>query len=227
MNIIIDKETGNVLYKVERFTINSDGLVTDKFMDSRLNPDNCEVISLVYRPERTEERFNSETNELEEVTIPEYIPPEFNIDWMGGGAIRYQDGQFIVTDYGLTVQNEKLEELREQKRKQIKDARDKSLISKEFTSSIGKTYPIDLNTKNLSVFHQAIFVAGLAGLPDTDSYSHKMADNKFYSITYGEIKEIALQASVYIQSQFDNEDIKLAEIDAATLTTIEGITWES
>ena len=132
-----------------------------------------------------------------------------------------------VVDLTQAEQDAKLEALKTQKKQAMKQARKDALTSKNFSTSLGNTFPIELTTENFSVFHQKIFAQELAGIPDTVTTRHKMADNQFYDISFAEIKEIAPQASAYVQAQFDKEDAKNAEIDAATLTTIEAISWES
>lgn len=120
-----------------------------------------------------------------------------------------------------------LESLKIQKKQSMKQARQTAIDGTYSVTVTSGTYEIDVDSNSRSNIHQTIDNAELAGLTDTDTTMWKMADNNFYQLTYGELKLIGLQMAQFIQSQYAKEATKNAEIDAATIDTLENITWES
>ena len=122
-------------------------------------------------------------------------------------------------------ESEYLETLKEQKRQEMKDNRN-MLINGDFATTVPSGgYMIDCDQYARSNLHQAIDNAEIAGLTDADTTTWKMADNNFYTISYGELKLMGLQIAQYINQQFAHEATKNAEIDAASIATIMGVTW--
>ena len=160
----------------------------------------------------------------------QYVQDGTEIDAKGNTVIKWT----LVDKFSDTLEATKLEQeasylesLKTQKKQAMKQAR---VSATESTSTItlnAINYEFDCDASARSAIHQSIDNATLAGLTDSDTTQWKLADNSFQSFTFGELKLAALQIAQFIQAQYTQEAVKNAEIDAATLTTIEAISWES
>jgi len=195
MYIAIDKQTKKAYYKGDLEM--REYLHGHDFIDTRMTPDNCELIPLT-----------GDNN-------PQY--------WVGGGKLVYNDSTFDLTPEG---ESEVLFNLKKAKRQQIKDKRNEMLNGTVTVNLSGTEYTLDCDLVSRSSIHQAIDNGTNAGLPETDTVSWKLADNTYHDFTYAELKMIAIQMAMFIQAQYNIERDKSIEIDNATINTIGNINWE-
>lgn len=122
MKIAVEKSTQEAVYMGNLY-FSKDGLMGDDFLDSRMNPENCDLIDMISREEYSYETFeyeevkdengNAVLNEegiptferkQKTVVVPAYVAPTMPQNF-SGRSYRFENGEFVLTGIGVQREN--------------------------------------------------------------------------------------------------------------------------
>lgn len=135
MKIAIDKDTQLAYYKGDLEM--KDYLHGQDFIDTRMTPDNCELI------------------DISEIPIAH---------WLGGGRLKYNGSTFDLTEEG---EAEILFTLKKAKRAEMKSKRNDAISGVITVNILGNEYTVDCDLASRSAIHQVIDNAELADALDS------------------------------------------------------------
>jgi len=140
-----------------------------------------------------------------------------------GGVFTYTNG--VWTCISQEYLDDLLVQLKADKKQAMKQARKSATESTTTVTINAVDYEIDCDAPARSAIHQTIDNSTLAGLTDTDIVNWKLATGNYAQFTIADLKSIAVQMAMHIQAQYEKEAVLIARIDAATIDTLDTLTW--
>ena len=123
------------------------------------------------------------------------------------------------------IADKPLAQYQDEKKQEMKQARKAATESTTTVTINAVDYEVDCDAPARSAIHQTIDNSTLAGLTDADVVNWKLATGTYQQFTLADLKSIAVQMAVHIQTQYEKEAVLIAQIDAATIDTLDTLTW--